>query len=404
MAEGTGVTTITPRSRLTARDVLRVALLGLRVRRLRAALSALGIAIGVAAIVGVLGISESSKATLLAELGSLGNLLSVQPGQGINGQGQLPYAAPSMIRRVGPVTGVTSTGAITGVSVRRTDRIDPLITGGIEVQAADPALLTTIGGTLAHGVFLNAATARYPAVVLGYQAALTLGVVDVRPRVSVFLGGRWFTVIGVLTRTPLSPEIDRSALIGFPVAQAELGFDGHPTTIYVRTDPNQVVATQAVLARTADPANPDQVRVSRPSDAVAAQADAKSAYTGLFLALGGIALFVGGVGVANVMVIGVLERRTEIGLRRALGATRRHVGVQFLVEAVLLTMIGGLAGVLAGIAVTAAVAAVAGEPLAVPSVSLWAGAGSALAIGTIAGLYPALRATRLAPTIALRSG
>jgi putative ABC transport system permease protein len=391
------------RSQLSPRDVVRVALSGIRVRRLRAALSALGICIGVAAIVGVLGISESSRASLLDQLGRLGNLLTVQPGQGFLGQGQLPIAAPSMIRRVGPVQSVAATGAINNVTVRRTDQIDPLITGGIQPLATDPDLLDAIGGTVAHGAFLNAATIQYPAVVLGYQAAVTLGITNTSTTVAVFIGGRWFTLIGVLDRTPLSPEIDRSALIGFPVAQADFGFDGHPTIVYVRTDPNQVAATQAVLARTANPANPDQVQVSRPSDVLAAQAAARSAYTGLFLALGAIALLVGGVGVANVMVIGVLERRGEIGLRRALGATRRHVGTQFLAEAVLLTFLGGLCGIALGAVMTAVVAFVQHERLTIPPLAFSAGGLAALAVGVIAGLYPALRAARLTPASALRN-
>ena len=271
------------------------------------------------------------------------------------------------------------------------------------VLAADPSLLAAVGGSVAHGVFLNAATARYPAVVLGYQTAVTLGIVTTRPDVAVFIGGRWFTVIGILDQTPLSPEIDRATLVGFPVAQADFGFDGHPTTIYVRTDPNQVPQTRAVLAPTANPANPDQVQVSHPSDVLMAQAAARSAYTGLFLALGAIALLVGGVGVTNVMVIGVLERRGEIGLRRALGATRRHIGTQFLGEAVVLTLFGGVVGIALGVLATAVTATVQHEQITVPPIALWAGAGAALAIGAVAGLYPALRAARLTPSAALRS-
>jgi putative ABC transport system permease protein len=384
------------------RDLVEVARAGLRARRLRAALSALGIAIGIAAMVAVLGISASSRSDLLAQLDALGtNLLRITPGETFFGaDAKLPEESLGMLRWVGPVEQVAATGN-TNASVRRSDLIPAAETGGISVLAADPELLGALGGELAAGRFLNRATARYPAVVLGAKAAERLGVTGAGRQ--VWLGEHWFTVVGILRPLALAPEIDRAALVGFPAAEALLGSDGSPGTVYVRTDPDQVEAVRAVLPATANPANPNEVRVSRPSDALAARAAADTTFTSLLLGLGAVALLVGGVGIANVMVISVLERRAEIGLRRALGATRDQIGAQFLAESLLVALAGGLAGVALGAAVTAVYATGRGWSVVVPAPALAGGVLAALAIGTVAGLYPALRAAGLAPTEALRT-
>jgi putative ABC transport system permease protein len=395
---------VATRSRLRGHDLLRVGSVGLRTRRLRAGLSGLGIAIGIAAMVSVLGISESSRANLLAQLDRLGtNLLTVTPGQTFGGgSAELPSEATGMISRIGPVRHVTATGSVQG-TVRRTDRIDANETGGISILAAQPDLVSTLGATVAHGTFLNAATARYPAVVLGWRTAQTLGIDHVDTTTRVWLANRWFSVVGVLNPVPLAPEVDRTALVGFPVAQDRLGFDGKPGTIYERSDPKAVDAVRQVLAVTANPAHPEQVSVSRPSDALAARAATNTTFTALLLGLGAVALLVGGVGIANVMVISVLERRSEIGLRRALGATRGHVRLQFLAESLLLSGLGGVAGASLGAAITAGYAHNRGWLVSIPPAALAGGVGIAIAIGAVAGLYPAVRAARLSPTDALRT-
>jgi putative ABC transport system permease protein len=383
-------------------DVVRVGGAGLRTRPTRVFLSALGIAIGIAAMVSVVGISASSQEMLNRELAALGtNLLRVAPGQSISGEPvHLPQSAVAMIDRIGPILSVTATAEI-DANVYRNDHVPEGQTGGISVLAARTDLLSTVGGEVASGAFLNDATAAFPAVVLGAGAAERLGVGAAGPGQLVWLGGQWFGVVGVLFRVPLAPELDSAALVGWSIAQEVLGFDGHPTTIYTRSRPDAVEAVRSVLAATAHPERPSEVAVERPSDALAAQRATDATLGALLLGLGAVALVVGGVGVANTMVISVLERRAEVGLRRALGATRGQIRLQFLAESLLLSALGGLGGTLLGIAVTGAYAASQDFPVVVP---VWATAGGVavtLVIGGTAGLYPAIRAARLAPTEAL---
>ncbi|MGI5226018.1 ABC transporter permease [Actinoallomurus sp. CA-142502] len=398
--DGAGATPLPPPARSRSADLVKAGLGGLRARPLRAALSALGIAIGIAAMVSVLGISAVSRAGLLAQIHRLGtNLLTAAPGQTLFGDSaSLPAEAVPMVSRIPGATSVSAVGTVPGATVRRTDRIDPAETNGIAVCASRLDLLATLGGRVRSGAYLSPATERYPAVVLGAVAADRLGI-DRAGR-SVYIAGRWFTVVGILDSLRLAPEIDRSALIGWDMATA-LDFDGHPTMIYERSADDAVSSVWSVLAATINPQDPEQVQVSRPSDALTAQLAAKSAFNTLFLGLGAVALLVGGVGVANIMVISVLERRQEIGLRRALGATRRQIRLQFLTESVTLSLLGGLAGVLLGLATSLTYATYRGWPLALPVQALSGGVLAAVLVGAAAGLYPARRAARLTPTQAL---
>ncbi len=391
-------------SRLSPADVLRVSAVGLRSRKLRAALSALGILIGIASLVAVLGLSESSKSDLLAKLDRLGtNLLTVEAGQGIGlGAGRLPDTAVAMIGRIRPVE-ETAMSSLVDANVYRNDLVPAGRTGGITVHAVDPELLDTLSGSVAQGRWLDEAASGYPVTVLGSVAAERLGIREVTGLQKVWLGGRWFTVIGVLDAFELSPDLDRAALVSPEAAATFLHHDNVPSAIYVRTDPVFVNDVMSVLAATANPENPEEVQVDRPTDALEAREAASDAFTALFLGLGGVALLVGGVGITNVMVISVLERKGEIGLRRALGATKRHIGIQFLGEALLLSALGGVTGVAAGVGITAAYASYRGWAVLVPQVAWAGGLAAALVIGVVAGLYPAVRAARLSPTDALRS-
>ncbi|HEY7260245.1 MAG TPA: ABC transporter permease [Trebonia sp.] len=391
-------------ARLRPGDLAGLASVGLRTRKLRAALSAVGIAIGVAAIVAVLGLASSSQAGLLAEIAQLGtNLLTVANGTTITGQpAELPAAAPGMVGQLPGVTAVQYTGTVRA-AVYRSPLIPVADSDGLSVEAASLGLPATAGTSVAQGSFLNAATAREPVAVLGAEAAQLMGVDRIWPGMRIWVGGMWFYVTGVLNPATLARQIDTSVLVGFPAAREYLGFDGHPSELYVRTVNSQAVTTRVdnLLGAQANPENPNEVTVSQPSDALTAQADAAGAFDTLFLGLGAVALLVGAVGVANIMIISVLERRQEIGLRRALGATRGQIRTQFLAEATLLALAGGAAGDITGAAATAIYARAKGWAIVIPAEAWAGGLAAALLIGALAGLLPAIRAARLSPTQAL---
>ena len=393
------------RRRLRPADLARLAAVGLRTRKLRASLSALGIAIGVAAIVAVLGLSASSQAGLLAEISKLGtNLLTVQNGQNLTGgTAELPKAAPAMLGQLNGVTSVQGVGTVSKVNVFRSPLIPAINTNALTVDAASMGLPATVGTSLAQGRWLNAATAREPVAVLGAAAAQRLGVDRIYPGERIWLGGQWFYVTGILRQAVLAPALDSAVFVGFPAAEKYLGFDGHPSTVYLRTATSKVQAVDNLLAYQANPQNPTGVTVAQPSAALTAQEKAKGAFNGLFLGLGAVALLVGAVGVANIMIISVLERRSEIGLRRALGATKGHIRTQFLSEAILLSLTGGAFGIAAGAAATLIYAQRKGWATVIPTEAWAGGLGATLIIGALAGLWPAIRAARLSPTQALWS-
>lgn len=392
-------------TRLPPQDIVRLGTIGVRTRPMRTVLAALGIAIGIAALVAVVGIPASNQAALNARIAALGpNLLTVQPGADLaaGAKAKLPAESVAMIRRIPPIQSVSATGAV-AASVRRSDLVPTKETGGLRVAATRLDLLDVLRAKVRTGAFLDAATERYPVVVLGARAARILGV-EPGPGTAepmVWIKDRSFLVAGVLEPTPLAEEIDYTVLVGWAAAQGYLGFDGTPGTIYVRAEDHAVESVKAVLGRTVNPERPNEVMVSRPSDVLAAQQLTDRAFSELFLGLGAVALLVGGIGVANTMVISVLERRREIGLRRALGASGRQVCGQFLAESIVLAGIGGTIGLLLGTAVTAGYAASRGWPAVLPVSVLLGGVGAAVVVGVLAGVYPAVRAARLAPTVAL---
>ncbi|HWT94180.1 MAG TPA: ABC transporter permease, partial [Solirubrobacteraceae bacterium] len=360
------------------------------------------------------GLSSSSQAGLLAEIDRLGtNLLTAEAGQRLTGgAAQLPAEAPARIGHLGGVGSVAHTGLLPDAKVYRSSLVPAGASGGLQVRAAGLNLPAVLGTGLARGTWLNAGTAEVPVAVLGSAAAERLGIDRLHPTQRIWLGGRWFSVAGVLQPSPLAPEIDSSALVGYPAARRYLGYvslargeaePGPPSSIYVRTATGAEASVQALLAPTASPQAPSEVDVSQPSDALTARAAAAGAFDSLFLGLGVVALIVGAVGVANTMIISVLERRSEIGLRRALGATKAQIRTQFLAESTLLAVAGGAVGVVAGAGATAVYAGAKGWAVVIPAEAWAGGIGSALLIGAVAGLLPAVRASRMAPTTALRT-
>jgi putative ABC transport system permease protein len=391
------------RSHLRAGDVVALGLHGLRAHPLRATLSALGIAIGIAAMIAVIGISTSSQALVNQKLSALGtNLLTASAGKDLFNNGtKLPIDSAERIRRIDGVHNASWTALIDKRAIYRNSSIDTGSTGGLSVITADLDLLETTSTTVASGHWINQATSRFPAVVLGSKAAERLGIVTIGTQ--VWLSGTQFTVVGILDPSALAPELDQTAIVGADIAAELFGFDGAPTTIYELSVEGSVETVRALLPQTIRPDAPNEVKVSRPSDALAAKNTVDQAFTGLLVGVGSIALLVGGIGVANTMVISVLERRREIGMRRSLGATKRHIRTQFLVEAMLLAAYGGLAGTVLGWLITAIVANSNGWLLSIPVVVLVAGVSVTVVVGAIAGVLPAVRAARTSPTAALAS-
>lgn len=396
-----------PTVRLRPAEILRLGLLGPRTRRLRAVLSSLGIAIGVATMIVVVGIPASGNQALNERLSGLGtNLLSAKAvaDEQTDELPPVPESAQDMAARVPPVERVSEV-ANTHATVRRSEAIPEEQGSGLTALAVKgnnlPAL---IDAEMQSGHYLDKADRSFPTVVLGSVAATRLGVTNIEPdepAPEVRIGAQNFTVVGILKPTPLEHDVERSVLVGWHAAEQWLDFDRHPTVLYARAQESQVHEVAGVLGATMFPKNPGKIQVSRPSEALKAKKLTESTFSGLFLGLAGVALLVGAVGVANTMVVSVLERRREIGLRRALGATRGQIRSQFVAESVLLCLLGGVSGAVAGALGTVAYAMVRGWPAVIPAGSVLGGIGAALVVGVLAGVQPAMRASRLSPTEAL---
>jgi len=390
------------KQRLKIKDLFFVALYGVRARRGRAALTSIGIGIGIAAIVAVTGISASGRADLLATLESLGtNLIKASPQAGFFGtQEKLPDGVVGMVERIGPVEEVTSTTQ-TDLIVRRSDFISEFEGGGISTIVTSPELLQVVGGNLIEGRFIQDGLSNIPVTVLGSVTASRLGINTLETPTKILIGNEWFGVVGILDELKIHPDLDRSVFIGYGVAKTLFDIDKEPTTIYVRANPTYIEDVVEVIAPSMNPENPDQVQVSRPSDALEAQ-EAADAALQITSWLGSVALLVGGVAIANVMVMSVLERRMEIGVRRSIGATRKEIRYQFLLESIVLSGIGGLVGVVLGTGVTLGYTNYTDIVFSIPVSQVLGAILLALLIGAISGVYPAIKASKIQPAEAVR--
>ena len=391
------------KNKLRTRDLFFVAVYGVKARKGRAALTSIGIGIGIAAIVAVSGIAASGSADLLSTLESLGtNLVKASPQAGFFGtQEELPEGVIGMVERIGPVEEVTSTTQ-TDLLVRRSNFISEFEGGGISTIVTSSELLNVIGGNLSEGRFITEGLSDLPVTVLGSVTAKRLGITNLSKPTKILIDDEWFGVIGIVEELKIHPDLDRSVFIGYGAAKTLFDINEEPTTIYLRANPTFIEDVVEVIAPSMNPENPDQVEVSRPSDALEAQQAVEASFTNLLLGLGSVALLVGGVAIANVMVMSVLERRMEIGVRRSIGATRREIRYQFLLESIVLSGIGGLVGVMLGSLITLAYTNYTNIVFSIPVWQILGAVVLALLIGAISGVYPAIKASKIQPAEAVR--
>jgi putative ABC transport system permease protein len=394
--------TLKRRHRLTPFDVLATATLGPRTRLVRATLSALGIAIGIAALVALLGIPASQKAQSEADYEAMGaNLITVFPGTNQQDQSKItiPLTAPVMVDAIGPVKATLTLYEIPDVGVFRTDAIPSGQTGGITAAIPQGDLLTTLNIGLAQGRWFDPGLLELPTVVLGDAAARRL---DAGVGNRIWIDRQWWAVIGVLEPLELAEQLDSTAFLAQGPAE-RLHPDLPIGSIYVSTTSGRSKAVRGVMAATVNPANPRGVNVSQLSPFDTAREMAENTLSKLSLGLGGVALLVGGIGIANTMVVAVMERRGEIGLRRAMGARTGQIALQFVLEAAVIGLGGGVMGAAFGVYVVYLYTAAFSQLFAIPVWLLGAGPGMSVVIGAIAGLYPSLKAARQSPTTALRA-
>jgi putative ABC transport system permease protein len=409
------------RPRLAARDLFDECLAGVFARPARTALTTLGTVLGIASLVATLGISRTAGNQIVTRFSEIAaTQVTVQPrssgGGGGGGEnpalrgsiGVLPWNVEDRLDRL---NGVVASGAVADVvnpgQIRTVPFIDPTAPSGrtLPVFAASPGLFEAVRGNIASGRWFDAGHVRRRdrIAVLGSDAAAELGVTRLDNLPGVFVGDDLFTVIGILDDAPRDRGLTGGIIIPSSTAAWRFGVT-RPERVVIETELGaaQLIASQAAIAL--NPNAPESLGVTAPGTTRRTQDAIENDVNQLFLLLGLISLIVGAIGIANVTLVTVMERTGEIGLRRALGASQRHIAGQFLAESTVLGLVGGIIGASVGTIVVVAVSATRQWTpvldMRLPAVAPVAGA----IVGLLAGLYPSIRAARMEPVDALRSG
>jgi len=423
MTDSTDITVLAPpvrdRSRVQhpkmgMRDLFEEMVSGLLGRPARLVLTALGTVLGITALISTLGLAETAGQQIVSRFDELTETrVVVSPADtgfgGNEGTSSIPWNAESRLTRLNGVAaaGTKSDVDISGALSRSVPVVDPLGINEhqISVIATSGGLLDAVRGSIRTGRFFDNGhnDRRDPVVVLGPAAAQRLNIFRLDTQPAIFVGEQSFTVLGIIDDVAREPDLLNAIVMPDGTAREFFGLNA-PAEVHIDADigATQLVAGQAPLALTPD--DPESLRTQASQGYTAVRQDVEQDVNALFVILGAVSLLVGGLGIANVTLVSVLERTPEIGLRRALGAARRHIAAQFLLESTVTGLLGGIIGASLGVLVIVAVSAARDWTPVLDGYLPFAAVGLGALIGLIAGTYPALRAARIEPITALRSG
>tara|TARA_B100000959_G_scaffold220128_1_gene232587 strand:- start:364 stop:1551 length:1188 start_codon:yes stop_codon:yes gene_type:complete len=391
------------------REILSVAISGLTARKVRTLLIMLGPVLGAAGIVAAVGLNESAKGDVRQTLERLGTNLIVASADGSFSAGEAPTLPEDAVERVmnvstvDRVAGITEIGSLTVLPSQGGK--DFFRTIPVPVLTSDQNLLTVLDAQMLYGRFVNGADEDniFRSAVIGQDLANDYQYLPGEVR-TIDVDGETYGIVGVLEKVDLVPKLDTAVIIPKSAAEEDFDVEQKPTTLYVRATEGNVDSTADALPMAINLGGNEAVTVAVPSDLLEAQGAVDTTLRNILFLMGGLALLVGGVGIANVMSISVIQRSGEIGIRRALGHTKMTIALQFVLEALFVGVLGGIVGVVTGVSVIYLVSSILGW-IATLNIPLFLVAGGmALIVSVIAGLYPAWKAARLEPLETLRLG